>query len=301
MTGVQTCALPISSRFDNNNGNLGARWTDDRLIEAGIAPMVGIRNAPRLFAIVRPQIANNLDESSPYGVSVFANAGSQLNAVDEAWDSLQTEIRLTRAMVGIPSTMLREDPNNPGHAVPPQRDRKDMFFAMQDASGESKHGIWNYNPPIRVDALGAALDIALTSLSTAVGLGEERYRYRGETVATATQVISENSEAFRNRAKHLLPITHALTDIARAMLWLQRNFIGDTSIEADAEITVRTDDSIIEDDATVQTRGMAKVAAGTMSLMRYLMECEGMNEEAAAVEVGRITGENTGGELFTEE
>lgn len=283
-------------RYMLNSGQLGARVSDESLIESGIAPLIGIQGAPPLFAVIKPQIANNIDADSPYGISVYANAESQLDAVDDAWDSMQTEIRLTRMMVGVPETMLRKDEQN--RVIPPQSDRKDLFFAMADATGEAKHGMWTYNPNIRIEQLAEALNIALTSLSTAVGLGEERYRYRGETVATATQIISENSEAFRNRAKHLLNITDALTRIGVAMLWCQRNIVGDTSIDPDAEVTVRTDDSIIEDDGAVQDRGMRKVAAGVMSLVRYLVECEGLSLEDAEAEAERIGSETVTTDLI---
>lgn len=288
----------------DGNGNLvaSARVSDESLIEAGIAPLIGIQGAPPLFAIIKPQIANNIDSESPYGLSVFANAESQIDGVDSVWDSFLNDIRLGRKMVGIPETMLRReaptDAYPEGRLLPPQSDRKDLFVALMDATGETKHGMWDYSPSLRTEENERALNLALSMLSSAVGFGEERYRYRDGSVATATQIISENSEAFRNRAKHLLPITDALTRIATAMLWCQRNIVGDTTIDAEAEVTVRTDDSIIEDDGAVQDRGIRKVAAGVMSLVRYLMECEGLSKEAAEEEAARIGSETVTTDLI---
>lgn len=289
-------------RFMLNSGQLGGRVSDESLIESGIAPLIGIQGAPPLFAIIKPQIANNIDSESPYGLSVFANAESQIDGVDSVWDSFLNDIRLGRKMVGIPETMLRReaptDAYPEGRLLPPQNDRKDLFVALMDATGETKHGMWDYSPSLRTEENERALNLALSMLSSAVGFGEERYRYRDGSVATATQIISENSEAFRTRAKHLLPITFALETIARAVLWCQRNIVGDTTIDPDAEVTVRTDDSIIEDDGAIQERGARKVAAGVMSLFRYLVECEGLSDEDAQAEVARIGSETVTTDLI---
>lgn len=263
----------------------------EMLIEEGIAPMMLIEGAPPMFAVMKPAIANNIDASSPYGMSVFANAEDHLEAVDVVFDNFVQDVFLGARMVGIPDTMLRKDAN--GNLIPPQRERKDLFIALTDPSGGGvsgdKSGIWDHVPSLRAAENQQALDLALSALSTAVGFGAERYRYRGETIATATQIISENSELYRNRASHLLSIKSALTSIARAVLWCYGNLLGE-NVEVDADIVIRVDDSVIEDDGARQARGIAKVQAGVMSLERYLTECEGLDEAAAKAEAALIQG-----------
>ena len=273
-------------RFVNANDTLGARIPDDVLLESGILPMLLIEGAPKLFAHIRPQIANNLAKNSPYGISVFANAESQLDAVDTCFDNFVSDVVLGARMVFVPETMLRTDDS--GRTIPPQRDKKQLFVSLNDATGEMKHGIHEYAPALRVEENERALNLALSLMATKCAMGEESYRYRDGSIATATQIISENAELYRNRTHHLLNIVAGVKDIVRALLWCQYHLVGDKSIDPEAEVTVKTDDSIIEDDGARQKRGMEKVTMGVMSLHRYLVEYEGMAPEDADAEVARI-------------
>ena len=65
-----------------------------------------------LFAYYRPAIANNLDDDSPLGVSIYANALSTLKALDICYDSFVQEFRLGRKRIIVPAQCLRtvQDP-----------------------------------------------------------------------------------------------------------------------------------------------------------------------------------------------
>ena len=60
-----------------------------------------------LFAYYRPAIANNLDDDSPLGVSIYANALSTLQALDICYDSFVQEFRLGRKRIIVPAQCLR--------------------------------------------------------------------------------------------------------------------------------------------------------------------------------------------------
>lgn len=283
-----------NQRYRNKGTDRIERVDDAELIESGIAPRLELRRTaepvPPMFCVLRPQIANNVDAASPFGISVFANAVDQLEAVDIVFDNFVEDVYLGRRMVGIPDTMLRKDPNS-GKLLPPQQTRKNLFVTIVDPTGGGiagdKSGIWDYSPNLRADQNEQALNVALSQLSEAVGMGAERYRYRGETIATATQIISENSTLYRNRAKHLLGITEALMTMGAALLWLAR-YVAGQDVDTAAEIRVVTDDSVIEDDNARQARGIAKVQAGVMSIERYLIEYEGLTEDEAVAEAARL-------------
>lgn len=290
-------------RFEvGNDGKLINERSAAELFEAGIAPIVIIEApdggiVPPLFAMLKPAIANNiygLDNLLPLGISVLENAEDQLRDCDLAYDQLYEDIYLKQAMVGIPDTMLRRERDSNGNdvLVPPQRDRKNLFVTLRDGNVAAGGGaaIWDYSPTLRVAGHIEALNAALSLFSESVGMGAERYRYRGETIATATQIISENSVLYRNRAKHLLGIRSALIDIATALLWCYANLLG-TDLGApleDIDINVNVDDSVIEDDETRRARGMAKVQGGVMSLRRYLRDFEGLTDDELEAELAEL-------------
>ena len=60
-----------------------------------------------LFQIIMPNICNNVDLDSPLGISVFANAISQLKGCDLVYDSYMNEFVLGRKRILVPSAWQR--------------------------------------------------------------------------------------------------------------------------------------------------------------------------------------------------
>ena len=65
-----------------------------------------------LFSYYRTNIANNLDDNSPLGVSIYANALSTLKALDVCFDSFVREFTLGKKRIIVPSSAIRYV-NNP--------------------------------------------------------------------------------------------------------------------------------------------------------------------------------------------
>lgn len=265
----------------------GTRLVPDALPE-GIAESVTLAEPTWLLHILRPGIANNIEDDYPLGISVLANAASEMEAVDVAFDNFIQDFRLGGKMVFIPETMLRKssqvDSNGNPVYIPPQRDRRDLFVATTSVYGDEGKGIHEHNPDIRVEENTAGIDAALSLLGNALGMGAERYRYRGGTIATATQIVSENSDLFRNRQRHLLEVRSFLVSLVRSMLWVGRNMLG-LPLDTDVEVKVRSDDSVIEDDGTRLERGLRIFTAGAISQRRFLIEYCHFSEADADAEV----------------
>jgi hypothetical protein len=271
----------------------GGKLSEADLAE-GVAESITFPGAPQMFHCVKPAITNNADRRSPFGVSVFANAVDQLEVVDLIYDNLANDFRLGRKAVFMADTMLRRgaktDAYPMGQPIPPDKDLADLFMVVQDATGEQKQAITEHNPMLRVTENTEALSAALSLLSNAVGMGAERYVYRGETVATATQIISENSELYRNRARHVEQIGAALIEACECALWFGKNLLK-LDVDPEAEVTIVTDDSVIEDDTTRITRGLTLVSAGVLSRKKFLMDYMGMTEEEALEELAAMGSE----------
>ena len=115
-------------------------------------------------------------------------------------------------------------------------------------------------------------------LSSKCGFGETYYRFNGGSVATATQVISENSTMFRTIKKHEIILEQALTELCRILLHLGNTALG-LSLDEAVKISVDFDDSIIEDKATDFSRDMQLLNAGIMNDWEFRMRW--MNEDEA--------------------
>ena len=68
-------------------------------------PLEGLSTS--LFAYYRPAMANNLDDNSPLGVSIYANAMGTLKALDIAFDSFVREFKLGRKRIIVPAKCIR--------------------------------------------------------------------------------------------------------------------------------------------------------------------------------------------------
>lgn len=85
----------------------------------------------------------------------------------------------------------------------------------------------------------------LKTLSSKCGFGENHYRFDNGGIATATQIISENSSMFRTIKKHEIILESVLKELCRIILRLG-NAILKKSFNEEVEISIDFDDSIIE-------------------------------------------------------
>ena len=118
----------------------------------------------------------------------------------------------------------------------------------------------------------------LNLLSSKCGFGENHYRFDNGSLATATQVISENSTMFRTIKKHEIILEQVLIELCRIILRLG-NTAMNAGLNEEVEITVDFDDSIIEDKAADFSRDMQLLNAGIMNDWEFRMKW--MNEDEA--------------------
>lgn len=260
--------------FQDNNGVM----TEVELTAidelANVAPKVATREKERLFVINRPNIVNNIDPSLPLGISVYANAIPQLKGCDIAYDTYVNEMVTGKKRLIVKAEALK---NLDGE---PTFDPDDVvFYALPEdsASGAEATLINPIDPQLRTAQLNEALQDMLNNLSAKCGFGENQYKFNQGGIATATQIVSENSTLFRTIKKHEIVLEDMLKELARTILRMGNLYCGQ-SLNTDVEITVDFDDSIIEDKESEFQRDMQLLSAGIMQRyeirMKYLNESE---------------------------
>ncbi len=121
------------------------------------------------------------------------------------------------------------------------------------------------------------VEFQLNILSQKSGFGENRYRFDGNNVQTATAVISENSDMYRTIKKHELPLETNIKDIVHFIAYASSTFKNE-NID-DKTITVEFDDSIIEDKNTEKMNYRSEVTMGLRSKKSYMTVARNLNEE----------------------
>lgn len=216
------------------------------------------------FVLRKPNISNNKRIESPLGISVFANAIDTLKNIDLIFDSYYNEFSIGRKRIFIKAKKQTID-RGTGEYVD-TFDINDVALYMLDENDEEPF-IQDNTQTLRIQEHESALQGMLNVLSYQCGFGTEYFRFDKGSVATATQVISENSELFRNIKKHEILIEENLIELASVIIYAINRFTID-SVE-EAEIEVKFDDSIIEDKASEKQSDLVDVNSGIMSKAEY--------------------------------
>ena len=244
---------------------------------AGVAEKVTTNETERMFVINRPNIVNNIDPSLPLGISVFANAIPQLKGCDIAYDTYVNEMVLGKKRVIVKAEALQNTDGDPTF------DPDDVvFYALPEDSsaGAEATMITPLDMSLRTPQLNAAIQDMLNILSARCGFGENHYKFNNGGVATATQIVSENSTLFRTIKKHEIVLEEVLKELARTILRMGNLYCGQSQ-NPDVEITVDFDDSIIEDKNTEFQRDAAMVSMGVLNLWEFRMKWMNESEETA--------------------
>lgn len=234
------------------------------------------------FSIIKPNIANNIDINSPLGVSIFANAMDNLKEIDLVWDSYANEFILGKKRIFINAKDWVVDPRTGEERD--VFDSNDVVLYYLPESDDGKQMISDNTQTLRVQDHITALQNQLNLFGYKCGLGTEHYKFDSGNVATATQIVSVNSEMFRNIKKQEIVIEAALTTTVRTMLYAINTFTSE-SVDIEAEITIKFDDSIVIDEKSEREQDMLDVNAGIMSKVEYRMKWYNEDEKTAAQKI----------------
>jgi A118 family predicted phage portal protein len=257
-----------------------------------------------LFSYFRTPVANNVDDNSPLGVSIYANAMETLHALDICFDSFVREFRLGKKRIIVPARMIKS-------VIDPQTGEMRRFF---DATDETYEALSTDDPDslkiqdnsveLRVEEHVAAMNAFLNIFCLQIGLSAGTFSFdiKGG-LKTATEVVSENSKTYKtvkNFQNMIRPAVTRLVDniIAVASLYEMTTEDGQSIAElakGGYEINVGMDDGITQDRQTNIDEGMALVGAGLMSKKTFLTDPkygQNLTEDAADAELQRIAEEN---------
>ena len=254
-----------------------------------------------LFAYFRPPMANNVDDNSPLGISVYGNAFDTLHALDICYDSLVREFRLGKKRIIVPAAAIRT-------IIDPETGEMRRYF---DANDEAYEALATDDPDtlkiqdnsleLRVEEHVQALNALLSVLCLQVGFSASTFSFdMVNGLKTATEVISENSKTYKTIRTFQNQIKPAIERVCRNIIEL--GVLYDMSFEGtriadlakDYEISVVMEDAVLEDSSTRIDRAIKLVANGFISKLTAMTDPKygiGMTEDEAEAELQRIKDE----------
>lgn len=234
-----------------------------------------------LFQIIKPNICNNRDIGSPLGISVYANSVDTLKAIDNAYDSFDNEIQSGRKRIMVDDRYAAF--NKDGEMIDAFDPNDALFYRLPAREGdETKPFVEDVSGSLRTNEIGTALQEQLNTYAASVGFGKNYYTFGGgggRPIQTATGIIAQNSDLFRNLRKHELLLEKVIKDMVEAIAYLSNTF---TINKIDAsDVKVMFDDSIIEDTESKKNSDRTDVTNGIMSKQEYRAKWYAETEDIA--------------------
>src|SRR5690625_1986118 len=247
---------------------------------------VRIENIKRpLFVYFKPNSANNFDVQSPLGISLYANALDTMKAIDTAFDSFHREFRLGKKRIFVPDSMIKVVYDGEG--------RPHRYFDANDETYQGYPGdmddntIHDVKVELRVEEHISAINALLNLFAMQTGFSSGTFTFDGQSMKTATEVISEQSKTFKSKQSHEVIIESALIELVHVILTVAELY-GIYSTNEEIEVSVAFDDSIAEDKSAEIDKQIRLVQAELQSKRRAIMDIFGVTEDEAELIVAEI-------------
>jgi len=247
------------------------------------------------FSVFEPPLTNNLFQNSPFGIPYIANAIDVLKTVDIDFDAFKNEVKDGQKRTFVRADMLSYDSGEERLTFDPED--TNIYVLPKGATKEDL--IQNDTDALRVNDQIQALNTSLNILGTKVGFGENHYHFDGQTLNTATSVISSNSKMFRRKKKLEIGFESAIYDLVMAVCYAATAY-GTYNIDTNG-LVIQFDDSIIEDKEAESNRALREYNAGLISAVEYRERVFGETEKVATQALEKIKeAEPTTEELMNE-
>ena len=259
-----------------------------------------------LFTYWRTPIANNLDDNSPLGMSIYGNSLETLHALDICYDSFVREFRLGKKRIIVPARAIRTvvDPQS---GVPIRYfDANDETYQAMASDTPDDLKITDNSVALRVEEHIAAINAFLSILCLQIGFSAGTFTFDQHTgLKTATEVVSENSKTYKtiktvqNQIKPAIEhLIRNIIDVAVLYEMTDENGVSvESLVSGGYNVNITFDDGVTQDRQTNLNEGVMLVGAGLLSKFTFLTDPkygQGLTPEQAQEELARVKEEGAG-------
>ena len=251
------------------------------------------------FQYIRPFGANYADDNSQLGMSIYAPALNTLHGLDIMFDSLQREFVLGKKRIIAPARAMKVSAGVNGGRPDRYFDADDEVWEALATDNPEDLKIYDNSVDLRIDPHLRGINGDLSILCAQIGFDPGTLSFDTQKgLKTATEVISENSKTFGTVKAHENIIADSLRQMVDAIFELAVHYgltyngqTIESLIAGGYEVTVKFDDSIIQDRQQDINQGTMLVGAGLMSKKKFMIDTLGYTEEDADKEIAQIAEE----------
>lgn len=303
---INTTYYSVSNRAfaSKNAGELGEAVDLNSTKWAGMQPDVHItkKNGEQLntmlFGMLRMPSSNDVDMSSPLGLSAFSDAIEELKDLDIAYSRFSEEIVDSRRMVLLDDrlTKLPAYKNEKGNMVRPEVKLPKYIKSMPGMdNSEVYHEI---NPQLNTEIRKSGINQLLSLIGVKCGFSNGYFVIDEKTgMITATQVESDD----RRTIQSIKDVRDAMQKCLDDLFYAQSVFADLYGLAPVGEYETHFDfGDITYSEEEDRARNLTLANAGYIPKWQYLVRFEGYSEEDAKAAVEEASGKEKDG-LFGEE
>lgn len=236
-----------------------------------------------LYAYFKYPLANNIDSTSPLGVSCFSRATDLIRQADEQWSKLLWEFESGNRALYVDVLAFKRD--SEGKSILPN---KRLYRTLETGSSEGEL-FKEWSPTLREQNLLNGLDAILKRIEFVCGLAYGTLSDPNSIEKTATEIASTKQRSAATVVDTQKALQIALDQLLYAMdVWAT---IGKTAPAGDYETVYNFDDSIVTDHTLQFSQDTQAVGLGVMSKVEFRIRNYGETEEIAKKKIALITSE----------
>lgn len=267
----------------HNSKSLGAQILLSQVQEwAKIQEETSIDNVDRLLGgYFKIPIANPIDNTSPVGVAIFANAIDTLEEIDKQFSRTLWEYEGSELAIDVDETLLKKDQNG-NDIVPKGKER--LYRKLDIGKGNDN---WNvFSPEIRDTSLFNGLNELLRQCESQCGLAFGTISKIENIEKTATEIKSSKQDYYVTVSDIQGALQTALEDLIYSIDILMSLYGIKHKVGVSASFD--WDDSILVDSEKKQSQALVEKNAGLIDDIEYFVQTRDYSEEEATKYVNKM-------------
>lgn len=234
-----------------------------------------------------------ISEAAPLGRSDYAGVEPLMDALDESWTSWMRDLRLGKARIVLPQSMLETD--GPGSGGRFDLD-KELIVALNGLLGAEtmKDSIAEVQFKIRVEEHERTTKALRLQILSSAGYSAQGFGEAGTIAATATEVVARKEESLTTRGTKILYQRPALIEILTTMMMVDVKHCGAKGVDPAAELTASWPQAVQPDqEATARALSLFDSAGAISTFMKVKLREPSWDDTAVMEEVQRIREDQT--------
>jgi A118 family predicted phage portal protein len=247
-----------------------------------------------LYGYFRFPAANNIDATSPLGVSCFARAVDQIREADEQWSRFVWEFKSGERALYVDVSAFDRDKD--GKPILPSRRLFRTLHGMDTPTVGEEGFFEEWSPTLREESLLNGLDAILKRVEFNCGLAYGTLSDPKSVEKTATEIKTSRQRSYVTVTDTQKALERALRELTAAMDMLATLY--KLAPPGTYELTATFDDSVVTDKEAQSAQDRQTVSMGAMPKYQFLMRNYGLSEEAAREWISEVQSETKDQELF---